>query len=361
MPPPQILVVEDETVIALDIEESLIRLGYGVTTVVASAAAALTAVAERQPDLVLMDIHLQGEQTGVAAAVQIRQDYQLPVVFLTAHADAATLAQVKSAEPFGYIVKPFDLRDLSVTIEIALSRYQAEASVKRALEQEQTLNQMKSQFVSIVSHEFRNPLSAVLFSLDLLDYPPEAFSPEKRHGYIQRAKAAVERMNQLLEDVLVMGETESRCFDHHPQPLPLLAFCQELIQPFGATHPMQVEVTGIGMGEQIKLDERLLRHILTNLLSNAVKYSPVGSPIQFRLSRQANQLSFQIQNQGIGIDKADQARLFDSFYRGNNVGTVPGTGLGLAIVKQCVELHQGQIKVESQPGMGATFTVTLEL
>ncbi len=364
MSPAQILIVEDETVIALDIEESLIRLGYGVTGTVDSAAAALAAVAQQRPDLVLMDIHLQGEQTGVAAAMQMRQAYQLPVVFLTAHADAATLAQVKAAEPFGYIVKPFDLRDLSVTIEIALNRHQAELSVQRALEQEQALNQMKSQFVSIVSHEFRNPLSAVLFSLDLLDYPPEAFSPEKRHSYIQRAKSAVERMNQLLEDVLIMGETESRCFDYQPQPLPVLSFCQDLIEPFQTDASQVIELTTVGLSapaQSFNLDERLLRHILSNLLSNAIKYSPAGSKIQFRLIHQARQLCFQIQDQGIGIAADDQACLFNSFYRGSNVGNIPGTGLGLAIVKQCVEIHQGQITVESQPGTGTTFTVTLGL
>jgi signal transduction histidine kinase len=366
MVPAQILIVEDETVIALDIEESLIRLGYAVTTVVDSAEAALEAVAQQQPDLVLMDIHLQGHQNGIAAAAQIRQDYRVPVVFLTAHADPATLSQVKATQPFGYIVKPFNLRDLSVTIEIALSRYQAETSVQQALEQAQALNQLKSQFVSIVSHEFRNPLSAVRFSLDLLDAPPEAFSVEKRQTFIQRAKAAVERMNQLLEDVLILGETEStesRCFDCQLLPLPVLSFCQDLIEPFeiDASHAIELVAIGVSDDQPVRLDQRLLRHILSNLLSNAIKYSPAGSKIQLRLIRQASQLSFQIQDQGIGISVADQACLFDSFYRGDNVGSIPGTGLGLAIVKQCVEAHRGQIGVESQPGIGTTFTVTLDL
>jgi signal transduction histidine kinase len=364
MAPAQILIVEDETVIALDIEESLIRLGYGVTGVVATAEAALKSVAHQQPDLVLMDIHLQDGQNGITAARQIRQISSVPVVFLTAHADTATLAQVKATQPFGYIVKPFDLRDLSVTIEIALSRYQAEISVQQALEQEQALNQMKSQFVSMVSHEFRNPLSAVQFSLDLLDYPAQTFSPEKRHTYIQRAKTAVDRMNQLLEDVLTMGEMASKSFDYQPQSLPILAFCQDLIEQFQQDGSHLIEFTAVGISadqQTYNLDERLLRHVFSNLLSNAVKYSPTGSKIQFRLIRQGSQLSFQIQDQGIGISATDQDCLFDSFYRGSNVGTIPGTGLGLAIVKQCIEVHHGQISVESQPGTGTTFTVTLDL
>jgi signal transduction histidine kinase len=109
------------------------------------------------------------------------------------------------------------------------------------------------------------------------------------------------------------------------------------------------------------MDEKLLRQILTNLLSNAIKYSPAGSTVQFDLICFDDKAVFRIQDQGIGIPKADQLRLFESFHRATNVGTIQGTGLGLAIVKQCVDLHKGKITVDSIEGMGTTFTVTLPL
>jgi signal transduction histidine kinase len=107
------------------------------------------------------------------------------------------------------------------------------------------------------------------------------------------------------------------------------------------------------------LDEKLLRQILENLLSNAIKYSPEGSTIEFSLSRFSSQAVFLIRDQGIGIPPEDQQLLFESFHRATNVGTIAGTGLGLTIVKKCVDIHQGQVAVESEVGVGTTFSVTL--
>jgi signal transduction histidine kinase len=106
------------------------------------------------------------------------------------------------------------------------------------------------------------------------------------------------------------------------------------------------------------LDEKLLWHILCNLLSNAIKYSPQGGTVHFDLVCKQGEAIFQVRDEGIGIPIADQAQLFNSFYRASNVGTISGTGLGLAIVKKFVDLHGGQIAVESQVGVGTTFTVT---
>jgi signal transduction histidine kinase len=109
------------------------------------------------------------------------------------------------------------------------------------------------------------------------------------------------------------------------------------------------------------MDEKLLRHILFNLLSNAIKYSPVGTTIHFELNFQDNEVVFHIQDQGIGIPLDDQKHLFETFHRAANVGTISGTGLGLAIVKKSVDLHGGQIAVDSEVGVGTRFTVTLPL
>lgn len=360
----RILIVEDEPVIALDIEECLMTLGYEVVAVADCAAAVLETVSQSQPNLVLMDIHLRGEQNGIETAARLRQEYNLPIVFLTAHADEATLAQAKATQPFGYIVKPFQMRDLSVAIEIALSRYQAEVSMQRALEKEKELNELKSRFVAIVSHEFRNPLSSVLLSLDLLEHCNRKAPVEKQQVYFNRARTAVEQMIQLLEDVLIVTELDTKRFTCQLAPLMVIDFCEELIEQF-LLHPEishTICFTAIGFNavdSLYLLDEKLLCHILTNLLSNAIKYSPAQSTIQFDLICDNNTLTFRIQDQGIGISVSDQSHLFDSFYRGENVGNIPGSGLGLSIVKQCVEVHQGQITVESQLGVGTTFTVTL--
>ncbi len=352
--------------IALDIEDSLLALGYEVVAVVDCAAAALSTVLQTPPDLVLMDIHLRGQQDGIEAAAQLRQQHGLPIIFLTAHADEATLAQAKQIQPFGYVVKPFEMRDLSAAIEVALSRYQAEYSIQKLLAKEKELSALKTHFVSLISHEFRNPLSSILFSLDLLQYPSQKLPSDKQQACLKRARSAVENMMQLLEDVLVLNKMDADSLKCHPAPVLLVDFCQELVEQL-QSHPEthhSICFDSIGFDEPNApklyiLDERLLHHILINLLSNAVKYSPEDSTIQFNVICAEQALIFRIQDQGIGISRSDQARLFDPFYRGANVGAIPGTGLGLSIVKQCLEAHQGQIAVESEVGKGTTFIVSI--
>ncbi len=365
-----ILIVEDESIIALDIQNSLLNAGYAVAALATCAEEALNLAAQLMPDLVLMDIRLRGEMDGVDTAEKIRREFNLPVVYLTAHADENTLQRAKISEPFGYILKPFEDRELITTIEIALSRHKAEVAIQLALEKEKELNQLKSRFISVVSHEFRNPLNAILFSTELLERYDAELTAERKHGYLQRIQVSVRRMNQLLNDVLTIGETESDHLPFDPHPLNLLQFCRDTIDDLQINQSLRCPIqfshnyTAFSSLEDpslLYLDEKLLRHILTNLLSNAIKYSPQGKNIDFTLNYTDENVVFHIQDYGIGIPINDQSRLFESFYRASNVKTIPGTGLGLSIVKQCVDLHGGTIEVISEVETGTIFIVTIPL
>jgi signal transduction histidine kinase len=366
-----ILIVEDESIIALDIQSSLTHAGYEVVAIATCAAEALENVAQFQPDLVLMDIRLRGEMDGVETAEKIRQNFHLPVVYLTAHADENTLNRAKITEPFGYILKPFEDRDLITTIEIALSRHKAEAAIQVSLDKEREIHELKSRFVSVVSHEFRNPLNAILFSTELLERYGDQLTVDKKSTYLQRIQLSVRRMNQLLNEVLLVGETEAGKLQYKPKPIDLVQFCKNLIEEIKLSQAKNCtielkykDISTHSPKDSIQhpcLDEKLLQHILTNLLSNAVKYSPQGESILIDLICNQENVIFHIQDQGIGIPASDQAQLFNSFHRASNVHGIPGTGLGLSIVKQCVDLHGGKIEVASEVGKGTTFIVTLPL
>jgi signal transduction histidine kinase len=360
---PKILIVEDEPLIALDIKRRLLRLNYEVVAISDSAKTALEAVAQSQPNLVLMDIQIKGDLDGIQTAAQIRAQYHIPIVFLTAHADEMTLNQAKASHPFGYIVKPFENHDLRTAIEIALSQYQLELATQQALAREKELHELKSRFVSVVSHEFRNPLAVIQFTLDMLGQSDEAISPSKKELYIQRAKDSVYQMRDLLEDVLIVGESEAGKLQCHPVPIDLNYFCRNLIEEFqmgvGANHSVIFTIESSIDSSQpfYHFDSKLLHYILINLLSNAVKYSPEETDVKFSVFCQADSVTFQIQDQGIGIPKAEQTQLFSPFYRSSNTKRIPGTGLGLSIVKQCVDAHGGLIALESEEGLGTTITV----
>ncbi|MBD2036743.1 response regulator [Leptolyngbya sp. FACHB-321] len=367
----KILVVEDEPIIALDLQQQLTKLGYTVVAIADCAEQALAAAARYQPHLALMDIRIRGDKDGIETAALLSERYSIPIVFLTAHADAATIQQVKAVQPYGYIVKPFEIHNLSTAIEIALTKHEAEKVTQAALEKEKELNRLKSNFIEVVSHEFRNPLSAILLALDLLERHDRQLTIEKKQVYLQRARVAVSRMMQLLEEVLVSSQIDAGKLTYNPEPLLVEAFCRQLVADFQLAIDTKADpkhtITFTQIGNTVdrptlcNLDEKLLHHILTNLLSNAIKYSPHGGSVTFKLIHEAESITFQIHDCGIGIPKGDCDQLFNRFYRASNAKTIPGTGLGLSIAKQCVDAHYGNITVQSAIGIGTTFTVTLPL
>lgn len=368
MPPTKILVVEDEQLVANDLREMLEHLGYQVPRLVASGEEAVELVTAVCPELVLMDIRLKGEMDGVSAAEQIQSRCQVPIVYLTANTDPYTLDRVKATHPFGYILKPFDEVSLSTTIEIALARYQGQQQIQRALlECEQSKrtveqqNEFRAQFMSMATHEFRNPLVAIRFATEILQRYGNQLPLEKQQRHLQRIQAAVDTLRLLLEDMLVLEQTGYLRLQFAPEAIDLVLFCQEQIELFQATTEPKFQFIFSTQAQSCVAngDPRLLWHLLNNLLSNAVKYSPNGGAIVLTLDCSDNTAVLQVQDQGIGIPPEAQAKLFEPFYRAANVGSIPGTGLGLAIVKQCLDRHGGQIAISSTPAQGTTFTVTL--
>jgi signal transduction histidine kinase len=247
-------------------------------------------------------------------------------------------------------------------LEIA-ERQKAEAAAREALETERQLSEFKSRFISTISHEYRTPLTTILSSVALLERYSDDWEDEKKYKHFNRIQSQVHQLTQLVDDVLFINQAEAQKVEVQPILLDVPVFCQELVEDLKLSATNQHRVTFKSQGDctQAYLDPKLLRQILSNLLSNAIKYSPEGGTVRFECKCDASQATFLIQDEGIGIPPEDQLQLMNSFYRATNVKTIPGTGLGLAIVKKSVDLHGGQITVESQIGVGTTFQVTLPL
>ncbi len=256
-----------------------------------------------------------------------------------------------------------DLSNVNARLrEEVAGRERAEADLRRALEAEKELNQLKSSFVSMVSHEFRTPLEVILSSSNILDRYLDRLPPDKRKAQLRAIRSSVHRMSDLMEDVLLLGRFEAGRLDCHPVPLDLELFCRQLCADVEAgTAEGRIHCTVGPFPEKASADAALLQHILSNLLSNALKYSDADTWVDFSVMRRDGEAVFAIRDSGCGIPAADHARLFGAFYRGSNVGQTPGTGLGLVIVKRCVERHGGRLQFESAEGKGTTFTVHLPL
>lgn len=240
---------------------------------------------------------------------------------------------------------------------------QAEDEMRLALAEEKEVNELKSRFVSMVSHELRTPLTVIRTSLELLDRYGHVASAEQQQKYFQRSRMAIAAMNQLIEDVLVLGKAEAGKIEFNPLAVDLSLFCKDLVEEMrmGLEHHHLIAFNISGTCGVAYLDPKLLRSILTNLIANALKYSPARTPVEFDVSCQGTIAMFQVRDQGIGIPEADQPRLFELFHRASNVNTIRGTGLGLAIVQQCVAQLQGEISFNSVEGVGTTFTVRIPL
>lgn len=239
-------------------------------------------------------------------------------------------------------------------------RKAAELEIRKALEKEQELNELKSRFVSMVSHEFRNPLNSISGMAQMLELYGDRLTDPKKEELFGRMQEGIERMVQLLDDVLIIGKADAGKLKFEPESLELETFCRSLLGEVQISAIETQKIDFVYQGETGAIaDKKLLHHILVNLLSNALKYSPESSPVRFQVRRDRSSIRFEIEDFGIGIPPEDRLHLFESFHRARNVGKIKGTGLGLAIVKQCVELHGGQITVRSELGKGTIFIVTL--
>ncbi|MBD1808485.1 hybrid sensor histidine kinase/response regulator [Microcoleus sp. FACHB-SPT15] len=371
---------------------------------------ALQTLRENHFDVILLDLSLPDKQ-GLATVVQTHETApDLPIVVLTGLNDRVTALDAVRQGAQDYLVKgkidsnllvraigyaiersntlkqlrqseeqlqrlneelehrvkeqTEELRDKNRCLQSEITeRQRLEEELRNALMKEKELSDLKSNIISVVSHEYRTPLATILSSTELLENYSHKWDQEKRQRHFKRIENSVHHLTQLVNDVLIISKAEAGKLDFNPVPLELVEFCYQLVEELQLTASTQHNISFLCQTSSIKacLDEKLLRQFLTNLLSNAIKYSPHGGNVQLELECKQDVTIFRIRDQGIGIPLKDQDQLFEAFHRSSNVGTISGTGLGLAIVKKCVDIHNGQIAVESEVGTGTTFIITIPL
>ncbi|MEQ9235955.1 PAS domain-containing sensor histidine kinase [Coleofasciculus sp. E2-BRE-01] len=248
-----------------------------------------------------------------------------------------------------------------IGIGIDITERQQAEQMRRKLERQQELSQLQLRFFSLVSHEFRTPLSTILASVQLLQLCPNKFPPDKKLRNLQRIESAAQRLRQMLDNILTINRAETGQLEFQPTRVNVEQLCQGILAeiPFNPDHQYLLNFVRTVDCSHAYLDEKLLRLILTNLLTNAIKYSPPGGTIDLQLTCTSTEVIFQVRDRGIGIPADDITHIFEPFHRGKNIDSIPGSGLGLTVAKTCVIVHGGNISVTSEPGVGTTFTVTI--
>lgn len=237
-------------------------------------------------------------------------------------------------------------------------------NIQKAFEKEKELNEIKTNFVSFASHEFRTPLTSIQSSTDLLKLFGRTWSEEKYNKYLSQIGSSVDEMTHMLNQVLTLNKAEKGKQKFEVALIPLRSLIEEVLKNI-ETLPYfnhNVEVIYNIQNNEFWLDGEIIKRILNNLVSNSVKYSPSESSITLSISQQENYLHFNVQDYGIGIPKNELKNIFEPFHRASNVGSAEGSGLGLAIVKQMVELHKGTMSVESEikKGTKILFSINIE-
>ncbi|MBL7917209.1 MAG: PAS domain-containing sensor histidine kinase [Bacteroidia bacterium] len=234
--------------------------------------------------------------------------------------------------------------------------------LKEALEKEKELNDMKSRFVTMASHEFRTPLSTILSSVSLIGKYKQEEEDEKRQKHVERIKSAVTNMTLILNDFLSAGKLEEGKISNNPIELNVVKLVNEIASELSnLLKPSQkIQYNHLG-NEELLIDKQFLRNILINLLSNAIKFSPENKNIILNTKIDENCFEIMVQDQGIGIPEEEQKHLFERFFRAKNASNIQGTGLGLNIVSKYVEELKGKLTFESKLNEGTIFKIKIPL
>lgn len=255
-----------------------------------------------------------------------------------------------------------DVKEILMVVRNITRAKKAETEILQSLEKERALNEMKSRFVSMASHEFRTPLSTILSSLALVSrYREEAERP-KQEKHIERIKSSVKNLTEILNDFLSIEKLEAGKVEVHPETIQINQLCEELTEEMQAVagQGQKIVYRHLNGDSTIFSDKQLLRNIFINLLNNAIKYSKENGIIEFT-SEVNHGIHFTVTDHGIGIPGEDQAQLFERFFRATNVTNIQGTGLGLNIVRRYTDLLNGDIRFVSEIDKGTTFHLTFPI
>lgn len=248
-----------------------------------------------------------------------------------------------------------------VVIQNITDRKMAEEETLRALMKQKELNELKSKFVSVASHEFRTPLGTILSSADLVTQYVMRGDQENTQKHIARIKSSVNNLTSILNEFLSLSKIEEGIIHNSPIEFNVREFCENLVEDIQSLKKADQKIIYRceGMTETIMLDRQHTRNILINLISNALKYSAPGKSIYITSVVEPGFVSFIVKDEGIGIPEEDKGNIYEAFFRAHNATNFQGTGLGLNIIKRYLGIMKGTITFESELNKGTTFKVTL--
>jgi signal transduction histidine kinase len=348
----RIMIVEDEGIVAWHLAQRLQEMGHTVPAVLASGSEAVQHARIIRPDLVLMDIHLFGEMDGIEAATRIRAQEDIPVVYLTAYADETTLERAKITEPFGYVLKPFEDRELQATIEMALFKHRMEKA----------LNQQRAEFLAMLTHDIKNPLSVILGYTEMLAQEVKASGLTRAGEIFGMLKSNVLTVHSLVANYLYLSTREAGHLHLVRKPIAINDVLHRVGQRYAAEAQRRSHQLEMQLVDDLPLlyaNPEALERVFANLLDNAMKFMTTPGAVILGSALCGGEIVASVTDTGPGIPEDQLSVVFEKYQRAPRDQFRSGSGLGLFIVRELVKEHGGQVEVTSTIGEGTCFTVRL--
>ena len=336
-------------------------------------------IIKRRPDeidVVVSDINMP-MMDGITLVTNIFENYShIKSIMMTAYGDMPNIRQAMKNGVHDYLLKPVNFEEFEITIDRAFNFARKEKQIiesknqaKKELEEankrlenaykkEKALNKLKSNFVSMVSHEYREPLSAIQSSSDVLKTILNGSASYQEDKFINQIEVSVRTMSDLLDEVVYFEELEKEDFDRESKAC-LDCLVKTIISEYELTNPKKHKIYLTSAKTNIKVcsEENLIYLILNNILSNSIKFSSEGSIIFIKLEEISDHVIMTVEDQGIGIPENEIEKLFEPFSRCSNAAKIPGTGLGMSIVNRALDKIEGDIEIKSEIDKGTTVKI----
>lgn len=367
-----VLIVEDERSVAMGLAMTLESMRFDVHGIATSGEEAVAHVSTRCPDLILMDVRIEGSLDGVAVASVLRERFDIPIIFLTAYSDDATLQRAKETSPHGYLVKPVRPAELRTTIEITMLRHAMDQRLLESRRQTEVADRLASlgSMAAGIAHEINNPLAVLVAN---------ATMARDELAAIGRSLPATSDLHTLLTNLSEMlGDIESASERIRVVVSELRAFCRPTVDASASTSVLRAVEWAVNSTDnevaararvaidvpedcEVRGDEMRLGQVFTNLIVNAAHAIQPGqrdmNSISIKAERQGDSVKVEVSDTGSGIPPANLDRLFDPFFTTKEPGI--GTGLGLSICHGIIHAFGGTIGVTSTVGEGTTVTLVI--
>ncbi|MFM9969111.1 MAG: response regulator [Burkholderiales bacterium] len=370
-----VFIVEDEALIAMDLEFRLADLGYTVCGKAGRGDAALKDIAATQPDVVLMDINIAGDMSGLDVARALRQSMTVPIIFLTAYSSSDVIAAASEYGAYGFLVKPFEERELHTTIQVALTRGEfdmrlrelnasLEERVKARTTELEQANQAKDQFLRNISHEMRTPLNHVLGMAQVLSSLPSVNANKSAAKCADQILNAGWNLANHIEALLDLKDTQLAPAALELCPVAIGAVVGQALTLVGdLAVAKNIDLnwnSSVDMSLVALVDQDRLLQILIALLSNAIKYNRSGGSVDITLFAQSEFLALSITDSGHGMTEEEQSRALEPFARFlPKDKVIGGIGIGLTVANRIATSMGGSIAMQSEPGNGTTAVLRL--